>query len=116
MPTTCATALAMPHVVCTLHLHAITGATPLTTPRHQLHPLHPEAQAEKKLIMSQRVFPKYTMHSSCHRTRREKLLIDMDRVRKSSANYTGEKGGVGEMRRDEKMRWKTERRTKTEVD
>lgn len=28
------------------------------------------------------------MHSSCHRTRRGKLLIDIDRVRKSSVDYT----------------------------
>ena len=55
-PTTCATTVAMPLIVHILHLHTITRATLLATQGPQLHPLHPEAQAKNKLIMSQRVF------------------------------------------------------------
>lgn len=44
------------HIPHTLHLHRITGATPLVTHGPQANPLPPEARAKNKLIMSQRVF------------------------------------------------------------
>ena len=49
------------------------------------------------------------MHSSRPRSHGEKLLIDMDGVRKSFANYTGGEGGVGRAARDEKTRQDTGR-------
>ena len=50
------------------------------------------------------------MHSSCPESRGEKLLIDMDRIRKSFANFTGGEGGLGRVARGKKMRQDTGRR------
>ncbi len=56
------------------------------------------------------------MHSSRPRSRREKLLIDMDRIRKPFANFTGGEGGLGRATRDEKTLGGTEGEINRETD
>jgi len=50
------------------------------------------------------------MHSSRPRSHREKLLIDMDRVRKSFTDYAGREEGVSRASWDENRRlhWETQ--------
>lgn len=56
------------------------------------------------------------MHSSHPKSCREKILMDMDRIRKSFANFTGGEAGVGRVARDENTRQDTvgERNRKTD--
>lgn len=61
------------------------------------------------------------MHSSRPRSRGEKLLIDMDRIRKSFAHFTGGEGGVGtgerqRMRKRDKTQGDTEGEINRETD
>lgn len=53
------------------------------------------------------------MHSSRPKSCGEKLLIDMDRIRKSFANFTGgEEGGVRRAAKDEKNKTRQRGRDK----